>query len=82
MILVEELERNDPKVLAEKERQFGHWEMNWFAYNSARDFTLVPEPVQFPLSIFSYPYAESGDEPLDYYDPKGFAYTITVEPVE
>jgi hypothetical protein len=55
--------------------------MNWFAYNSARDFVLTPQPVQYPLGIFSYPYAESGDEPLDYYDPKSFAYTITVTPL-
>lgn len=81
LILVEGLERNDPKALREKERQFGSWEMNWIAYNSARDFVLVPEPLQFPLSIFSYPYAETGDEPLDYYDPDAFAYTITAEPL-
>lgn len=79
LILVEGLERNSERVKAEAERQFGSWEMNWFAYNSARDFVLVPEPVQFPLSIFSYPYAERGDEPLDYYSPKDFSYTITVK---
>lgn len=78
MILVEGAERDSARVKAEAERQFGSWEMNWFAYNSARDFTLVPEPIQFPLSIFSYPYAESGDEPLNYYAPKSFSYTITV----
>ena len=79
LILVEGLERNSERVKAEAERQFGSWEMNWFAYNSARDFVLTPAPVQFPLSIFSYPYAERGDEPLDYYSPKDFAYTITVK---
>ena len=78
LVLVEGLERSDAKVIAEAQRQFGSWEMNWFAYNSARDFVLTPRPEQYPLSIFSYPYAESGDEPLDYYDPKSFRYTITV----
>jgi len=78
LILVEGLERGSERVQAEALRQFGSWEMNWFAYNSARDFILVPQPVQFPLSIFSYPYAEQGDEPLDYYDPANFAYTINV----
>jgi transglutaminase-like putative cysteine protease len=78
LILVERLERDSARVKAEAKRQFGNWEMNWFAYNSARDFVLVPEPIQFPLSIFSYPYAESGDEPLDYYNPKEFTYSITV----
>lgn len=78
LILVEGLDRNSTRVMAEADRQFGNWEMNWFAYNSARDFVLVPDPIQFPLSIFSYPYAESGDEPLDYYDPGTFRYTIRV----
>jgi len=81
LILVENLERNSSHVKEEAARQFGNWEMNWFAYNSARDFVLTPAPLQFPLSIFSYPYAESGDEPLDYYDPAHFAYTITAEPL-
>ncbi len=81
LILVENLDRNSSRVQEEAARQFGSWEMNWFAYNSARDFVLTPKPVQFPLSIFSYPYAESGDEPLDYYDPAHFAYTITAEPL-
>ncbi len=81
LILVENLPRDSKRVKAEAARQFGSWEMNWFAYNSARDFVLTPQPIQFPLSIFSYPYAESGDEPLDYYDPEAFAYTITVTPL-
>ncbi len=79
LILVEGLDRNDSKVLFERKRQFGRWEMNWMAYNHARDFVLRPRPIQYPLSIFGYPYAESGDEPLDYYDPKHFSYTITSE---
>jgi transglutaminase-like putative cysteine protease len=78
LILVEGLDRSSDLVKQETRRQFGNWEMNWFAYNSARDFDLVPKPIQFPLSIFSYPYAESGDEPLDYYAPRDFAYSITV----
>ena len=78
LILVEGLDRSSDRVRQESERQFGSWEMNWFAYNSARDFILEPRPVQYPLSIFSYPYAESGDEPLDYYDPDHFRYTIKV----
>jgi len=78
LILVEGLDRGSQRVKAEADRQFGNWEMNWFAYNSARDFVLTPAPVQFPLSIFSYPYAERDDEPLDYYSPETFVYTISV----
>ena len=81
LILVEGLERDSDRVKHEAARQFGNWEMNWFAYNSARDFVLTPEPIQHPLSIFSYPYAEAGDEPLDYYAPKSFSYTITSTPL-
>lgn len=79
LILVEGLKRDSQRVKAEADRQFGQWEMNWFAYNSARDFVLTPQPIQYPLSIFSYPYAERGDEPLDYYSPKSFTYTISVK---
>ncbi len=82
LILVEGLDRNSTKVQEEKRRQFGSWEMNWMGYNHARDLVLRPRPVQYPLSIFGYPYAESGDEPLDYYDPERFSYTITSEPSE
>lgn len=76
LILVENLERNASRVREEAARQSKSWEMNWFAYNHARDLILSPRPIQYPLSIFSYPYAESGDEPLDFYNARDFSYRI------
>ncbi len=77
--MVENLERNASRVREEAARQAQSWEMNWFAYNHARDFVLSPHPVQYPLSIFSYPYAESGDEPLDFYNARDFSHRISSE---
>jgi transglutaminase-like putative cysteine protease len=81
LILVENLAVDSARVKAEVKRQFGNWEMNWFAYNSARDFVLVPQSAQTPISIFSYPYAEKDGEPLNYYEPSSFSYTIIVTPL-
>lgn len=55
--------------------------MNWVAFNSARDFILTPKPTQYPLNMLGYPYAEVGEDALDYYDAKKFAYTYTSQEV-
>ena len=75
--LVEKLGHDHPRVKALKARYLHSWEMNWMAFNHARDFVLYPRPEQYPLNMFGYPYAEIGDEPRDYYNPKAFAYRIT-----
>ena len=75
--LVEKLSYDNPRVQALKRRYLHSWEMNWMAFNHARDFKLWPTPEQYPLNMFGYPYAEIEDEVLDYYDPKNFSYRIT-----
>ena len=75
--LVEHRKHDDPKVQELKRRYLHSWEMNWVGFNWGRDFVLSPRPEQYPINMLGYPYAEVGDEPLDYYDPKGFAYRIT-----
>jgi transglutaminase-like putative cysteine protease len=42
-----------------------------------RDLVLNPPQAGPPLNTFGYPYAEIGGRPLDFYNPKGFSYTIT-----
>jgi transglutaminase-like putative cysteine protease len=42
-----------------------------------RDLVLNPPQAGAPLNTFGYPYAEVGGKPLDFYNPKTFAYTIT-----
>jgi transglutaminase-like putative cysteine protease len=81
LIFVENLAVDSARVKAEVKRQFGNWEMNWFAYNHARNVVLVPQSVQSPIDMFSYPYAEKNGEPLNYYEPSSFVYNIKVEPL-
>ena len=76
VILTEKMTLNDPLVKQVREYFFGNWEMNWMGYNTARDFVLTPKPVQKPLNMFGYPYAEVEDEALDYYAPAAFSYSF------
>ncbi|WP_419768474.1 transglutaminase-like domain-containing protein [Arcobacter sp.] len=73
--LAEKLTNEDQKVKDAKKFMFGNWEMNWVAFNYARDFVLNPKPAQYPLNMLGYPYAENGEDPLDYYDAKNFSYS-------
>ncbi len=75
--LVEGLKYDDPKVQELVKRYLHSWEMNWVAFNHARDFVLYPRPTQYPLNMFGYPYAEVNDDVLNYYVPKSFEYKIT-----
>ena len=79
--LAEKLTNEDKKVQDVKKYFFGSWEMNWVAFNSARDFVLTPKPTQFPLNMLGYPYAEVGEDALDYYDAKTFTYTYTSQEI-
>ena len=75
--LAENLTNKDQKTIDTAKYMFGSWEMNWVAFNYARDFVLNPKPAQYPLNMLGYPYAEDGEDPKDYYDTKSFAYTYT-----
>ncbi|MFA7083852.1 MAG: transglutaminase-like domain-containing protein [Arcobacteraceae bacterium] len=72
--LAENLKNEDKKVKDTKAYMFGNWEMNWMAFNYARDFILSPKPTQYPLNMLGYPYAEIGEDAQDYYDAKTFSY--------
>ena len=73
--LGEKLTNNDKKLKDTKAFMFGNWEMNWVAFNYARDFVLNPTPTQYPLNMLGYPYAEIGEDAQDYYDAKSFSYS-------
>lgn len=75
--LQEKLTNEDKKVKDTKEYLWGKWEMNWVAFNYARDFILEPKPTQYPLNMLGYPYGEVGEDALDYYSPKSFGYKYT-----
>ena len=75
--LAEKLTNDSKKLKEVKDYFFGSWEMNWVGFNSARDFILEPKPTQYPLNMLGYPYAEVGEDALDYYDAKAFSYTYS-----
>ena len=79
--LAEKLANDDKKLASVKEYFFGSWEMNWSAFNSARDFILEPKPTQYPLNMLGYPYAEVGEDAKDYYNPKTFSYKYTSQEI-
>jgi transglutaminase-like putative cysteine protease len=75
-ILQEKLPLKDPKIVALRKRLFGFWEMNWMAYNTARDFSL-PNGPKDPFNYLMYPEAEHKGAWLDGIDPNAFKYKIT-----
>lgn len=79
--LAEKLANDDKKLQEVKNYFFGSWEMNWAAFNSARDFILEPKPTQYPLNMLGYPYAEVGEDAKDYYNPKTFSYSYTAQEI-
>ncbi|NJC87112.1 MAG: transglutaminase domain-containing protein [Desulfuromonas sp.] len=75
-ILVEKLEMTDPRVREYREYFWGGLDPYRFRLAIGRDLMLNPPQAGAPLNTFGYPYAEIGGQPLDFYDPKGFVYTI------
>ena len=65
-----------PKVVAARKTLFGHWEMNWMAYNTAHDIEL-PGSSGRPVPFLMYPQAETAKGRLDPLDPADFRYAIT-----
>jgi transglutaminase-like putative cysteine protease len=67
---------NDEIVTKARARLFGHWEMNWMAYNFAHDVAL-PGSTRTPVGFLMYPQAETSDGGIDSLDPDNFRYEIT-----
>ena len=74
MRLAEKKSHQDAYVQAVNSYLFGNWEMNWVGFNYGRDFELYPATEQGAMNNFGYPYAEVDGDPLNFYDPKVFAY--------
>ncbi len=70
-----------PKVGAARKRLFGHWEMNWLAYNMGHDISL-PHSDGPKLAFLMYPNGETGGERLDQLEPEQFSYALTARPVQ
>ncbi len=75
VILEESMTLQDGKVEGLRQKLFGFWEMNWIAFNSARDFTLPPQSGEL-VNYMMYPYYAAGNTRKDGMDPKNFEYSI------
>ena len=75
-VLEESLPLTDPKIANLRRHLFGHWEMNWVGFNSARDFKLAP-PSREAVRFLMYPYAETASGGPDSLDPEAFRYRIS-----
>ncbi len=76
-ILVEKLEPKDARTKEYRDYFWGGIDPYRIRIAVGRDLILTPAQAGAPLNTFGYPYAEIGGKPLDFYDPKGFRYTIT-----
>jgi len=74
-VLEEKLPLDDARIRALRTRLFGYREMNWVAYNTARDVELTPR-TRAPLNYFMYPYAESAAGTSFGIHPDRFTYRI------
>ncbi len=69
------LAMTDPKVETARAVLFGHWEMNWIAYNHGHDVAL-PGSSRGAIPFLMYPNGETADGRLDSLDPASFRYQI------
>ncbi len=76
-VLVEKLDQKNPKTQEYRDYFWGGIDPYRVRLAVGRDLTLSPPQAGAPLNTFGYPYAEVGGKPLDFYDPRGFSYTIT-----
>lgn len=81
-VLYEDLEKDGDKAQEIKEFYFGNLDAVRVGLTTGRDLTLVPEQEAPFVNQFGYPYAEVDGEPLDFYNPEEFAYSITFEKAE
>jgi transglutaminase-like putative cysteine protease len=70
-----------PKVDTAHKRLFGHWEMNWIAYNMGHDISL-PNSKGAKLPYLMYPNGETGKERLDQLEPERFTYALTAQALQ
>jgi transglutaminase-like putative cysteine protease len=75
VILEENLAAKDPRVTEIRERLFGAWEMNWIAFNSARDCALPPKGTE-KVNYMMYPRLVAGSVRKDGMEPDQFQYKI------
>ena len=78
-VLTDKLDKTSSEALAKKEYYWGQWDEKRVEYSQGRDLKLSPEQAGAELNDFGYPYAEVDGEPVDFYKPAEFVYSIAFE---
>lgn len=76
MMLKENLKLEDPKTAEYRKYYWGGTDPYRVKLGVGRDLTLTPAQHGGPVNYLMYPYAQIGEETLDWLDPKKFKYTI------
>jgi len=77
LMLKEDLDIDDPKVVEARDYYFGAQTETYIDLSTGRDIVLNPEQNAGPLNYFMYPYAEVNGEPLDFISQEYLKYTVT-----
>jgi transglutaminase-like putative cysteine protease len=79
LMLRENLEIDDPKVVEARDYFFGAQTETYIDLSTGRDVILNPEQEGDPLNYFMYPYAEVNGETLDFISQEYLKYIINFE---
>jgi transglutaminase-like putative cysteine protease len=77
LMLNENLEIDDPKVIEARDYYFGAQTETYIGLSTGRDIILNPKQESGPLNYFMYPYAEVNGEPLNFISQEYLKYTVT-----
>jgi transglutaminase-like putative cysteine protease len=77
LMLNEDLEIENPKVVDARDYYFGAQTETYVDLSTGRDIILNPEQDSGPLNYFMYPYAEVNGEPLDFISQEYLKYIVT-----
>lgn len=77
LMLNENLELSDEKVVEARDYYFGMQSETYVDLSMGRDVVLNPEQDGGPLNYFMYPYAEVDGNPLDFISQENLRYEVT-----
>ena len=77
LMLNEDLDINDTKVIEARDYYFGAQTETYIDLGTGRDIILNPKQDSGPLNYFMYPYAEVNGEVLDFISQEYLKYTVT-----
>jgi len=77
MMLIQDLKLSDSKTKEYRAYFWGNVDPYRVKLGEGRDLTLNPPQAGEPVNYLMYPFAQVGDETLDWLDPATFKYTIT-----